>query len=128
MNIVMRVCLNADLRTRFVDMLRDLGWLNVTNMFRFELCVNMRRIMWYRNAPYTFWLIVYKSQHDHMTRRQDLRMIWLKNNQHGRNSFVMTGVRVYNDLGLNPRWFKDFDEFKQDVKLEIIHRNGNGNL
>ena len=128
LNTLMRVCLNKDLRARVSDMLFELKWLNISNMYKFELCVNLRRILWYRTAPYSFYLLRYHAKHGYSTRYQDLGMVWLKNNQFGRNSFMMTAIRVYNELGLNPRWFNDFDEFKHDTRQEILHRNGNGNV
>ena len=109
-------------------MLRDLNWLNVENMYKFEVVCNIRRTLWHRTAYYTFFLLVSRRQHDHITRRQDLGMVWLKNNQFGRNSYVMCGVRIYNDLGLNPRWFSDYEQFKHEVRIEILGRYDNGNL
>ena len=122
-NAVARVTCKTDRYAHVLDMLARLKWWNAANMYRYELC----RLSQHRTAPYTCTLVIRAATHDHVTISRDMKLVWLKKNRYGRDSFIMSAIRLYNELRLNPRWYEDLDDFKSQLKAElrICFKNGN---
>ena len=130
MNISARSVLKAHPRTHVVDLLRELYWLNATNLWEYQLICVLRRIrQGLMKAPISFEeIFIQKNPELRRLRGNDLRVQWTRMNSHGLNSFANNSCVAYNKYNLNTEMFLSEDSFKESVKFRIFTRCENGSI
>ena len=132
LNRVMRLVLNAPLRTHIDDLIQILQWHNASNLYRFSIVTAMRRLIKTGMAPVSFRLHceAKRTGHYHL-RTQDCPLPWTRMNCHARNSFLAQAAYVYNELNLYPQYFSEENQdksFKLHCKMAVRIHFGNGKL
>ena len=130
LNVAARIVLKAHRRTHIEEMLRELYWLNTTNMYEYLLiCVMRRMVKQMMTAPVAFGEVLgNKIPGLYKLRTQHLRVQWSRITNHGRNSFCFMAVEAFNHYELHGAWFGDEETFKVVVKFKIFKGRPNGNL
>ena len=130
MNVSARSVLKAPPRSHIVDLLRELYWLNATNLWEYlMICVLRRLRQGLMRAPVSYGeVFVHKNLELRRLRGTDLRVQWTRMNSHGLNSFINNACVAYNKYNLNPELFIDEETFKTSVKLRVFSKNENGSI
>ena len=131
MNSAMRVLLWADFDASMKDMLHDLRWLNVANMWRWCLIRSLQRMIYnWRMVP-NVWSIIKINMEGALTynmRYNSLKLHWTKLSRWAQESFVYCATDVYNVLGLHGRLFADYIDMRDQIRNTLIRHFGNLNV
>ena len=124
-----RLVLQADPMSHVEDIMNELYWLNVPNMYRYALLTSFRRLKDHQcHAWVSFKNLFYAQPNLYKLRSAHSRVQWTKITSHGRNSYIYQSSWLYNDMELNGEYFKDWEHFKSQVKFRVFKKNHNGNI
>ena len=132
LNRASRLVLKAEPLTHVEDMQDELYWLNVDNMYKYQLITSFRRLRYGECRARVSWgnLFIRKEDGEYLYRTRNIhcRVQWTKITSHGRNSYIYCASHMYNELELNGEYFEDDKDFKDCVKFRIFKNYPNGNL
>ena len=136
MNQAVRMLLNCDMSKSMTEGLKEVGWLNMDNLWRLEQIAAMRRICSTQIPEVIFRILTSQTHHRYMVRADGLRSGWWPLNAHGENAFVNLAVKVFNEQRIPQRiWFNDranrvmtSSEIRETIKNDLIRFYGNENL
>ena len=129
LNNAMRMLLNLHWGDSCTEMLIRLRWLNVSNMYRWVCIRTLRRILSSpRMMPVTFDKLRLNSDPARNLRYNSLKTDWRVNTRWSRESYIMSAVSLYNELGLHGRLYADKDDARDQIQSSLIWTYGNSNL
>ena len=130
-NSAARLVLKRGPRSSATEMLRDLSWLNVRNLYFLESVCWLDRVIATKSAPYTFETILrgsQKKQKLHNTRDSSIVIDFDYKSKYARQTFVYNAVQTINSLKLQRRTVPLNTDYREFVKNAITAQLGNGNL
>ena len=130
-NTSARIVLGRGLRTSATQMLSDLNWLNVRNLFFLESICSLNRIISTKSAVYTFQTILNGSrskQQVYNTRDNSLQLDLDYRSKYIKQSFVFNAIQAINDLNLHKKLVPVNVPYRKFVKDEILRRYENQNI
>ena len=100
LNKTMRLVTSSKMSTHVADMIRDLNWLKFELNVAYNKVMLLNRILTHAASPYCMQLVTAASrQTRYLVRERDLRIAWRpKFERKGGNSFIVTAVRLYNQV------------------------------
>ena len=110
------------------QMMADLNWLNVANMWRWCSIRTLKRIMKAPSQVPNLWSLVNLNNDCQRFRYSALKIRWRKYTRWARESYLYTVSELYNRLGLHGRLFADYEDMRDQIKSLIIETFGNQNL
>ena len=126
-----RIVLKRGQRASASEMLRELNWLNVRNLYFLESVCWLNRVIATKSAFYTFSIILNgarKKQKFHNTRDSSVLLDLDYGSKFIRQSFVYNAVQILNSLKLQRRIVPLNTEYREFVRGEILAKFDNGNL
>ena len=126
LNSAARLALRRDRYANCAVMMRDLGWLNLDNLYRYQLVVSLRRLLKNYKAYQTVYSLDWQSRSS--IRRRVLKLTWKRKNNHGSLLYIKAAITAWNELQLGEQLFPDEEAFKVFSKARIISLHGNDNL
>ena len=129
LNKAARLVLQVEPRTHAEDLMRELYWLNVPNMFRYVLITSLRRLKYGQTIAFiSFANLFHDFNGLYKLRKIHIRVQWPKISSHGRNSYIYQSSWLYNSMELNGEYFPHVDKFKEAVKFRLFRDHDNGNI
>lgn len=131
LNSAMRLLLNEDFDASVGDMLHNLRWLNVANMWRWCCIRSLKRMIYnYTMVPHVWQIIKINVGvvQTYTLRYNSLKLHWSKLTRWARESYVYCAVDVYNALGLHGRLFADYNDMRDQIRCTLIRHFGNLNI
>ena len=116
---------------RASEMLRELNWLNVRNLYFLESVCWLNKVIVTKSAFYTFSIILNgarKKQKFHNTRDSSVLLDLDYGSKFIRQSFVYNAVQILNSLKLQRRIVPLNTEYREFVRGEILAKFDNGSL
>ena len=90
-------------------------------------CSTIKRLLSTANSKLNFSNLDLFRRHEYDTRSRGLQLLWKPKNKFGYNSYLVTAVKIYNDLRLLNQLIAD-DDFIHEVKGGLINMFGNENI
>ena len=131
LNSSMRVLLGVtELNASCTGMMRDLRWLNLSNMYRWCQIRTLKRILSLQGGqtPHLWEILDLTTSTHYSVRYQAIKLSWRKLTRWAREAYVFTSTMLYNELGLHGRLFADYEDMRDQVKNTLIWTFGNANL
>ena len=107
-------------------MMNDLNWLNLHNLYRYQLVVSLRRILGNYKAYTTVYSLDWQSRSS--SRKRAIKTTWKKANKHGSSCYIQAAITAWNEMLLGEKVFKNDEEFKEWCHKKIKSLHGNANL
>ena len=118
-----------DYEASCTQMMWELRWLNVSNMWRWCSIRTFKRILGKPDqVPFLYSLVNLNTDTHYRVRYNALKTRWRKLTRWARESFLFTVTQLYNNLGLHGRLFADYEDMRDQIKSKIITSFGNRNL
>ena len=130
-NSAARIVLKRGARASATQMLQELQWLNVRNLYFVESVCWLSRVISSKSAFHTFGTILNgarKRQRIHNTRDHSILIDLDYNSKYVKQTFVYNAVKILNSLKLQRRIVPINIEYREFVKEEVIKKYGNGNI
>ena len=130
LNNSLRMLSGGNKRTHVDDMLRSEGWLSMTNLYRLQLIMSMRRVISTRNPFLIFYHLfgVGKSQ-VYTLRNRGLELQWNPLLESARSCFLYAATQEMNLLHISQQLWPTDDprEIRDMIKSQVINHHGNYN-
>ena len=126
LNAASRVALRRDRYANCEVMMRDLNWLNLHNLYRYQLVVSLRRILGNYKAYTTVYSLDWQSRAS--SRKRAIKTTWKKANKHGTECYIQAAITAWNEMLLGEKVFKNDEEFKDWCHKKIQSLHGNKNI
>lgn len=118
-----------DYEASCTQMMWELRWLNVANMWRWCSIRTLKRILGKPDqVPYLAALINLNKDTHYRVRYNALKTHWRKLTRWARESYLFSVTQLYNSLGLHGRLFADYEDMRDQIKNKLILTFGNKNL
>ena len=129
LNSAMRMLLRpAEFDASCTQMMTELKWLNVSNMWRWCQIRTLKRILDLPGQTPHLWELVNLNLDCQRFRYTALKTKFRKYTRWAREAYLYTSSELYNRLGLHGRHFEDYAEMRTQVKGQLIATFGNQNL
>ena len=113
------------------NMLQELEWLNVRNLYHLESICWLNRVITTKSAYATFTMVLNgarKKQKTHNTRDCSLVIDADYNSRFIRQSFIYNSVQLLNSLKIQRKIVPPSVEYRELVKEEILKKYDNLNI
>ena len=129
LNGAMRMLLDpSDYEASCTLMMEELGWLNVSNMWRWCSIRTLKRILGKPSQVLYLWELTDINNDCQRFRYSALKTKWRKHTRWARESYLFSVTNLYNSLGLHGRHFEDYEDMRDRIKSLLVTTYGNKNL
>ena len=130
-NSAARIVLGRGPRSSATEMMHDLDWLNVRNLYILEAVCSLNRIITTRSASYAFDIIYSghrKKQNAYNTRDSSIHLDLDYKSKFTRQSFLWNATYSLNSLELGKKIVPAGAEYRKHIRSEILKKFTNENL
>ena len=129
LNRVARTVLDEAFDAEVQRMLHSLKWSNIRNLYYEALVSNLRRLILSKNSLKAYDMLDMKPS-VYTTRFRELRHTWSVgwDNRWGKASFILTAIRITNQIGIHKVKDKSNNIFKNKLRDRVWSCYGNPNI